>query len=109
MSAKLLSASHAIRCFAGNAALHNAVTLVAWHLAVTVMISSNAISVRKYTAQIVEEFVHVNVVTKRDALIVYFITLVKVAALCLIVSSVPTLTTSSGVTFARKNTVTVVG
>ena len=108
MSAKLLSASHARRCFAGIAALHDIVTRVPWHPAVTAMISSNAMSVRKDSVQIAGMFVHVNVATKRDALSVHFIILAKVAALCLIVSSVLTLTTFSGVIFARKNIVTTV-
>ena len=104
MSANTLSASHARRCFARIAVLHYTVTLVAWHLAVNVMISSNAMDVRKDTAWIAEGLVLVNVATKPDAMIAYFITLVNVAIPCLIVSSVLTLTTSSGAIFARKNT-----
>lgn len=107
LSAKLLSAIHARICFAGIVQLRNTATAVIGSLATNVTNSANVITAKRDIVQIVTKSMYVNVATKRDALIVPFIILVKEVAGQITVASALTRTTSNGAIFASWNTVTI--
>jgi hypothetical protein len=107
LSAELLPARCARRCFAGIVPLYNTATAVICSLVTNVTNSANVMTVKRRFVQIATASMYVNVATELDAMIVECICIVKEqVAGQIIAASALTPTTSNGAIFARRNTVT---